>query len=105
MATMEKRTFSIALLVRPPFDPFLPFLALRIDALLRYAILDTTKTRASIVAFLTCLLTIGTGILDLPPLRTCRLGLDQPRREWIHVHWHPGVCDRMHGHGRLSVGR
>ena len=64
----RKLTFSIALLVGPPFDPFLPLLPLRIDALFRDAIFDASQTRACVVALLAGLLAVGAGVLDLPAL-------------------------------------
>ena len=63
----NKHTFSIALLVRPPLNPFFPILALRINALFGDAVLHTAETRSGVVAFLARFLAMGACILDLPP--------------------------------------
>lgn len=60
-------TFSIALLVRPPLNPFFPLLALRINTFFGDAVLYAAKAGSGIVAFLASLLTMGACILDLPP--------------------------------------
>lgn len=63
---LKRHTFSsIALLVRAPFNPFLPFLPLGIDALFGYAVLYAAETRPSIVTFFAGLLTIRACVFDL----------------------------------------
>ena len=92
-------TFSIALLVRPSLNPFLPFLALRVDAFLGYAVFDTAEARARVVTLLAGLLAVGAGVLDLPALGARGLGSNHPGREWVHVHGgHPRVGDGVHCH-------
>jgi len=67
---VDRHTFSIALLVRSPLNPFFPFLSLRIDAFFGYTVFDTSETRSGIVALLARFLTVGARILDLSALRT-----------------------------------
>ena len=81
-----RQTFSIALLVRTPFNPLFPFLPLRIDALLRYAVFDTAETGSCVVAFLASFLAISARVLDLPTFRTKGLGRQEVGRERVHVH-------------------
>ena len=81
-------TFSIALLVRPPLDPLLSFLALGVNAFLCYAVLDTAKTGTGVVALLARLLAVCAGVLDLPALGAGRGGGEDAGREGIHVHGH-----------------
>jgi hypothetical protein len=81
-----RHTFSIALLVRTPFNPFLPFLPLRIDAFLRDTVFDTAETGSCIVAFLASFLAVSARVLDLPTLRTKGLGRQEVGRERVHVH-------------------
>jgi hypothetical protein len=82
----QEHTFSIALLVRTPLNPFFPFLPLRIDALFRDAVFDTAETRSCIVAFLAGFLAVGACVLDLSTLRTKRLSRQKVRSERVHVH-------------------
>jgi len=96
-------TFSIALLVRSPLDPFLALLPLRINAFFRYAVLDATETRASVVAFLASFLTIGASILDLTTLGAGSLVRHtHAGRKWIHMHGHARIRNGMHCHLRLD---
>ncbi len=95
----ERLTLSIALLVRAPLDPLLPFLALGINALFANAILDAAQAGARIIALLACFLTIGAGIFDLATLGT-NLGLrgtDHTRSERVHMHRQAGIRRRMDG--------
>lgn len=95
-------TFSIALLVRPPLDPLLSFLALGVDAFFCYAVFDAAETGTSIVTLLAGLLTIGAGILDLPAFRACGLRWHHTRWKRVHMHGDTGVSNGMHGHRRLN---
>lgn len=95
-------TFSIALLVRPPLYTLLAFLALRVDAFLGYAVLDTAEAGAGVVALLARLLAVGAGVLDLSALGASGLRRHHAGRKGVHVHGNAGVGDGMHGHGRLD---
>jgi hypothetical protein len=99
-------TSSIALLVGTALDPLLPLLALGIDAFFAHAVLDAAEARSGIVTFLTCLLTVSTGILDLTTLRTGHGGSDERRgrSEWIHVKRDGEVHRGRHG-GRRALQR
>jgi len=90
-------SLSIALLVRAPLDPLLPFLALRINALFANAILDAAQAGARVITLLAGLLTIGAGIFDLTTLGTnLRLrGADHARSERVHVHGQTVIGSRM----------
>lgn len=101
-----KLTPSIALLIGTALDPFLALFTLGVDTFFSYTVLDATEARASIIALLACLLTIGTGVFDLTALGTRWLGWNHSRREWIHMHRHARVSDRVHSHLRLNgLGR
>lgn len=100
-------TFSIALLVRPSFDPFLAFFALGIDTFLRDAVFDAAEARTGVVAFLARLLAVCAGVLDLPALGARCVVADHAWWEGVHVHGHARVgsgdptsgIDGMDGHG------
>ena len=100
----DRHTFSIALLVRAPLYALLPLLAMRVDTLLRDAVLDTPEARSRVVALLTGLLTIGACVLNLSALATGWWSRYDARREGIHMHRHAGVRQGMHGHRRLQIG-
>jgi hypothetical protein len=93
---ITRHTFSIALLVRTPLNPFFPFLPLRIDALFRDAVFDTAETGSCVIAFLAGFLAVSACVLDLPTLRTKRLSGQEVGRERVHVHRVP--------YGRYSYG-
>lgn len=98
-----KHTFSIALLVRTPLNPFFPFLPLRIDAFLRDAVLDTAKTGSCVIAFLAGFLAVSACVLDLPTFRTKRLSRQEVGRERVHMH---RVPYGRYSHGDLNrIGR
>lgn len=82
----DAAAFSIALLVRTPLNTFFPFLPLGIDAFLRNAIFDTAETGSCVVAFLAGFLAVSACVLDLPTLRTKRLGRKEVGSERVHVH-------------------
>jgi hypothetical protein len=67
-AKQARHTFSIALLVRTPFDPFFALLPLGVNTLFGNTVLYTAETGTSVVAFLASLLAMGASILDLSPL-------------------------------------
>jgi len=91
-------TFSIALLVRTPLDPFFPLLPLRIDTLFGDAVLYAAKAGSSIIALFARLLTIRACVLDLPALGAKWLSWDETGREGVHVHRHAGVAYWVHSH-------
>lgn len=97
-------TLSIALLVRASLDTLFSFLALGINALLADTVLDATEAGARVVALLTRLLAVRTGVLDLATLGTdLRLGgADHTRGERVHVHWQTSIRHRMDGQLRLD---
>ena len=83
----KRHTFSIALLVGTPFNPFLPFLSLGIDTLFGYAVLYAAETRPSIVAFFAGLLAICACVFDLTTFRpNWLLGGKESRRIGVNVH-------------------
>ena len=86
----KRHTFSsIALLVRAPFNPFLPFLPLGINALFGYAVLYAAETRPSVVTFFAGLLTICACIFDLTAFRLHGLlSRKEGRRVGVDVHRH-----------------
>lgn len=63
-----RHTFTIALLVGTPFDPFFALLPLGVNTLFGYTVLYTAETGTSVVAFLAGLLALGASVLDLSPL-------------------------------------
>jgi len=86
-----EHTFSIALLVGSSLHTPSSLLSLRIDALIKGAIFNATKTRAGIITLLAGLLAIGAGVLDLAPLCTDKrllVGWGEVVDERIDVHRH-----------------
>ncbi len=96
-------TLSIALLVRPSLDSLLALLALGVDALLGYAVLDAAEAGTGVVALLAGLLEVCARVLDLPALGAGRMSRNHAGGEGIHVHGHARVGDEVHGHLRLDA--
>lgn len=101
----RRHTFSIALLVGATFHTLFPLLSLRVNALFSDAVLDAAEAGTGVVAFLARLLAVCACVLDLPALRTERLGRNETRWERVHVHRHARVStDGMDCHLGLGVG-
>jgi len=89
---------TIALLVRTPFNTFLPFFAVGIDTFFCYTVFNAAEAGPSVIAFLAGFLAVSAGVFYLSALAASRLRGHHSGWKGIHVHRHAGIWQGMNRH-------